>query len=156
MEDHLLRVADVLRRAPYVNLALTAVPSPADAEALKNEAVTARLEALRKERGLPDAVSAVAAYYKEQLPETPVPATVEEQVALLREREPAPDASLADLGRRRMDATRERLVTVEGIPATRLTGEAAMRATSEGAGPAQSVPDPTGGGRVEFAIVAGQ
>jgi hypothetical protein len=156
MEDHLLRVADVLRRAPYVNLALTAVPSPGDAEALKNDAVTARLEALRKERALPDAASAVAAYYKERLPEVPVPSTVEEQVALLREREPAPEASLADLGRRRMETTRERLVTVEGIPAARLTDGEATRVASPDPGPAQSAPDLTGAGRVEFAIVAGQ
>ena len=46
---------------------------------------------------------------------------MDEQIALLREREPPPDSLLADLGRRRVDATRERLVTVEGIPAARLT-----------------------------------
>jgi hypothetical protein len=156
MEDHLLRVADVLRRAPYVNLVLTSVPSPADVEALKNDAVTARLEALRKERKLPDAASAVAAYYEEQLPAVPIPSTVEEQVALLREREPAPDASLADLGRRRVGATRERLVTIEGIPAARMAGEDAVRAAPPGPGSTRPTTEPAGEGRVEFAIVAGE
>jgi hypothetical protein len=156
MEDHLVRVADVLRRAPYVNLALTSVASPADAEALRNDAVTARLEAFRKERGLPDAASAVTAYFKERLPEVAMPATVEEQVALLREREPASDAGLADLGRRRLEATRGRLVAVEGIPVARLTSEEATRVASPGPGPGPSTPDSAAEGRVEFAIVAGQ
>ena len=156
MEEHLIRVADVLRRSPFVNLALTSVPSPADAEALKHDAVTARLEALQKERSLPDAAAALAAYYKQELPDVPVPATAEEQMALLREREPTPDASLADLGRRRVDATRERLITAEGIPAARVTDEGVERPASSGAGPAAPTPAPDAGGRVEFAIVAGE
>jgi hypothetical protein len=149
MEEHLLRVADVLRRAPFVSLALTSVPSPADVDALRNDAVTARLEAFQTERGLADPATALATYYKEQLPDVPLPATVEEQVALLREREPAPDALLADLGDRRLEATRQRLVTVEGIPAARLAGEEASRVAPAG-------PEAAGEGRVEFAIVAGE
>ena len=156
MEEHLIRVADVLRRSPFVNLALTSVPGPADAEALKQDAVAARLEALQKERGLPDAAAALAAYYKQELPDVPVPATAEEQMALLREREPTPDASLADLGRRRVDATRERLITAEGIPAARVTDEGVERPASSGAGPAAPTPAPDADGRVEFAIVAGE
>jgi hypothetical protein len=155
MEDHLLRVADVLRHSPFVNLALTAVVTPADADALRSEAVAARLRDFQKEHGLDDPSAALAEYYKARLPDVPLPATVEEQMALLREREPAPDALLADLRRRRVEATRERLVTAEGIPAARLTGGEEMPAA---AGPASAAPPPEAAaeGRVEFAIVAGE
>jgi Domain of Unknown Function (DUF748) len=156
MEDHLLRVADVLRRAPFVNLALTSVPSPADVDALKNDAMTARLQEFQKERDVADPAVALAAFYKERLPDVPLPGTVEEQLALLRTREPTPDAMLIDLGRRRGEATRERLITGEGIPVARLAAGDAARAASPGAGPAGPTPDPAGEGRVEFAIVAGE
>jgi hypothetical protein len=156
MEDHLLRVADVLRRSPFVNLALTSTPSRGDVDALKNEAVTARLEEFQKERGIADAAATLAAYYKERLPDVPLPATVEEQMALLREREPVPPASLADLGRRRIEATRERLVKVEGIPETRLTVDEAAPASVPSSASAAPGPEGTGEGRVEFAVVAGE
>jgi hypothetical protein len=155
MEDHLLRVAEVLRRSPFVNLALTAVVTPADADALRSEAVAARLRDFQKEHGLDDPSAALAEYYKARLPDVFLPATVEEQMTLLREREPAPDALLADLRRRRVEATRERLVTAEGIPAARLTGGEEIPAA---AGPASAAPPPEAAaeGRVEFAIVAGE
>jgi len=74
---------------------------------------------------------------------------VDEQLALLREREPAPADGLAELSRRRVAATRERLVDREGIPETRLTTEE----------PPQVSPTPSGEGanegRVEFGIVSG-
>jgi Domain of Unknown Function (DUF748) len=149
IEDHLLRVADFLRQSPFVNLAMTAVPSPADLEALRGEAVNSRLREFQKERGLDDA-AALAAYYAERLPEVPRPATVDEQLALLREREPAPDALLAELGQRRRDATRDRLLTVEGIPAERVTdAEATPGATTPAATPEAE-------GRVEFTVTAGE
>ncbi len=156
MEEHLLRVADFLRRTPFVNLALTSVPSPGDVDALRSDAVTARLQEFQKERGLADSATALAAYYKERLPDVPLPATVEEQVALLREREPAPDASVADLGRRRVEATRERLVKAEGIPETRLTVGEATPAPAPSPAPAAPAPEGTGEGRVEFAVIAGE
>jgi Domain of Unknown Function (DUF748) len=147
MEEHLLRVADFLRGAPFVALALRPVSGDADVEALKGEAVTARLREFQKERGVSDADAALAAYYKERLPDVPMPATADARVALLREREAVPDTLVADLGRRRLEATRERLVSVEGIPAARLTeaGEDASAADSPG-----------GEGRVEFALGAGE
>jgi hypothetical protein len=158
MEEHLLRVADFLRRAPFVNLALAPVSSPADAEALVTEAVSARLAAFQKERGLADLPSALAEYYKARLPDVPPPPTTEAQLALLRRQEPAPEALLADLGRRRAEATRERLLQAEGIPASRLV-EAAGAAPSPPAGPrapAASGSEIAGGGRVEFSVVAGE
>jgi hypothetical protein len=72
---------------------------------------------------------------------------VDAQLALLAEREPLPARPLAELGQRRLDAARERLVTVEGIPADRLTMTAAASA-------AELVPAASGEGRVEFTIGA--
>jgi hypothetical protein len=155
MEAHLVRVADFLRQSPFVNLALAPVPGPEDADALKGEAVATALEAFRKERGAPDAAAVLADYYKARLPDVPLPATVEEQMALLREREAAPDAMLADLGRRRVAATRERLREAEGIPDARLTVSASPPAATPSGAPAAPIELP-GGGRVEFAIVPGE
>jgi hypothetical protein len=151
MEEHLLRVADFLRRSPFVNLSLTAIPSRSDLDALKAEAVAERLREFREERGLEDPALALDTYYKERLPDVPWPPTTEEQMALLREREAVPESMLSDLARRRVEATRERLVQAEGIPEARLT----VAAPTETAGP--PTPErPTEGGRVEFAVVAGE
>src|SRR5262249_20721666 len=54
MEDHLVRVADFLRATPFVNLSLKAMPSGADVDALRNEALDARLRKFQTERGLDD------------------------------------------------------------------------------------------------------
>jgi hypothetical protein len=151
MEEHLLRVADFLRRAPFVNLSLSAIPSAGDVDALKDQAVAARLQEFRKERGLEDAAVALDEYYKARLPDVPRPATPEAQIAGLREREAAPDAALAELARRRVEVTRERLVQAEGIPEARLTTGAVPAAAD-----APSPPTPAGEGRVEFQVVAGE
>jgi len=140
MEEHLLRVGDFLRRSPFVNLALQPVTGAADVEALKGEAATARLQAFQRERGLTDAAAALAVYYRERLPDVPLPETVEEQRARLREREPVPTAALAELQRQRLEATRGRLEGTEGIPPERLTA---------GESPAGS----EGPGRIEFTLV---
>jgi hypothetical protein len=145
MEEHLLRVADFLRRAPFIDLTAVAKASRADIEALKGEAVTARLREFQKERGLDDDAAAVAKYYEEHLPDVPPPPTMEEQLALLREREQVPEALLAELSRRRLEAARERLVTVEGIPAARLIVDEAGPPPPAEAGEE---------GRVEFGVAA--
>jgi hypothetical protein len=162
MEEHLLRVADFLRRTPFVNLALSPAPSAADARALKAEAVSARLREFQKERGLTDEAAVVAAYFEAHLPDVPPPATLEEQLALLREREPVPESALDDLARRRVEATRERLASGEGIPAERLTvsegdadaAPAPSAAPAAGTPPAPSAAPAADGGRVEFTVVA--
>jgi hypothetical protein len=148
MEEHLLRVADFLRRSPFVNLRLAPVSSPADADALKDEALAARLRDFQKARGLADPDAALAAYYREQFPGTPPPAP-DEQRARLREREPAPAAGLEELARRRVEATRERLLATEGIPAERLAVE---EQPPGGPGPAAGA---SGEGGVELGVVAG-
>jgi hypothetical protein len=154
MEQHLLRVADFLRRAPFVNLELTATTSAADAETLKAEALHARLREFQRERGLKDAAAVLPAYFAAHLPDVKLPPTTEEQLALLRERAPAPAGALDDLARRRVEATRERLIAVEGIPAERL----APAAPEESAMPREGAAPKEGGaeesGRVEFVVVA--
>jgi Domain of Unknown Function (DUF748) len=147
MEQHLLRVADVLRRSPFVNLALVPAVGVADVDALKAQALRDKLRAFQAEHQLSGGPGVIAAYFAERFPQTEPPATVEQQLALLREREPAPEALLTDLSRRRLDATRERLTSVEGIPAGRL----AVGALAPNA--AASADD--GGGRVELSVVAG-
>jgi hypothetical protein len=152
MEGHLLRVADVLRRSPFVNLAMTPVGVRADTDALRDEALATRLREFQKEQGL-ETAAALTAYYKARLPDVPLPETPEAQMALLREREPTPTGLLTDLGRRRLEVTRERLVAVGGIPSARLTVETGAGApTVEPAGD----PEGTGEGRVEFAVVSGE
>jgi len=146
MEQHLLRVADVLRRSPFVNLALAPATGPADVEALKTQALNARLRAFQVEHGLSSGPGVVAAYFAERFPNIELPTGVDRQLALLREREPSPDAPLSELSRRRLDATRERLVSVEGIPAERLVVAATTSDAKLSAG---------GGGGVELAVVAG-
>jgi Domain of Unknown Function (DUF748) len=146
MEQYLLRVADVLRRSPFVNLALASAPSREDVEALKAQTLRDKLRAFQAERRLPDGPGVVAAYFAERFPTIEPPTTTEKQLALLREREPAPEGRLDDLSRRRVEATRERLISVEGIPAGRLAIGAASPA-------APSLAD--GEGRVELTLVAG-
>jgi hypothetical protein len=150
MEEHLVRVGDFLRRSPFVNLALAAVPSPADGDALRTEAVAARLREFQREHGLDDA-AALPAYYQARLPDVPLPPTADEQLALLREREPAPGALLSELSRRRIEATRERLVTVEGIPPRRVSAT-----PPEPAPPSPLAGSPGADARVEFTVVPGE
>jgi hypothetical protein len=124
-------------------------------EAIWTEAVAARVGEFQKEHGLPDSAAALAGYYRAQFPDAPLPASAEEQIARLRERVPAPDALLTDLGRRRVEATRERLLKVEGIPEARLTVLTEPPAAASTGTPAAPPPEATGG-RVEFAIAPGE
>lgn len=107
--------------------------------------MNAKLPAYQAEHGLSNGSGVVAAYFAERFPQTQLPATVEKQLALLREGEPTPQGPLSDLSRRRVDATRERLTSVEGIPAERFAIGA----------PKSDAATPEGGGRVEIAVIAG-
>jgi hypothetical protein len=134
MERQTVRVADFLRRSPYVTLSLTSISSPEDEEALKERAVAARLEKFQKDQGLADQAAALRRYYQVAVKDALLPRTVEEQLLLLRKREPVPTAALAELKRQRLEATRDRLAKVEGIPAKRLLD------APEGAGAAPGAP----------------
>ena len=130
MERQTVRVADFMRRAPYVGLTLNSVTSPEDEEALKARAVAARLEKFQKEQGIADPAAALRRYYQVAVKDAQLPRTVDDQILLLRKREPAPTAALAELRKQRLDVTRDRLAKVEGIP------EARLAIAPEGAPPA--------------------
>jgi uncharacterized protein involved in outer membrane biogenesis len=171
LERQTVRVGDFLRRAPYVGLTLSSVTSPADVEVLKERAVAARVEKFRQEQGIADLPAALRRYYQVVVKDAQLPMSVDEQLVLLRKREPVPAGPLAELRQRRLDVTRERLAKVEGIPEARLqvAAEAASPAPTAAPPPAPTAPPPTGttapaagvppaagspsaGGRVEFGI----
>jgi uncharacterized protein involved in outer membrane biogenesis len=120
MEQHLLRVGDFLRRTPYVTLTMHPVVAPADLEALKASAVTAKLQDFAKEKDISAPPKILAAYFKAYLPDEKPPKTVEEQLQMLRQREPVPAGKLKELEDRRLAVTKERLVKTEGIQEKRL------------------------------------
>jgi hypothetical protein len=64
MDEHLVKVADFLRRAPAIKLTLAPVVVPADIDNLKGQELTARIQARQREAKLPDFAAAVAAEYK--------------------------------------------------------------------------------------------
>jgi uncharacterized protein involved in outer membrane biogenesis len=141
MEEHLLRVADFMRRTPYVTLTMHPVVAPADLEALKSTEVAARLQQFAKEKGISDPPKIVAAYFKEKMPDEKPPKTVEEQLRLLREREAVPEAKVKEIQEQRVTVTRERLVKKEGIQDKRLIP-----------GEANKPPSGTAEGMVEFTV----
>jgi hypothetical protein len=134
MEQHLTKVADFLRGAPQVKLAMAPVAAPRDAESLRAQEVTLRIQRLQAERGLPDFAAAVAVAFKEQLPDVAPPKTEEEQLAVLKEREPAPDARMQELQARRLEAVRATLSSAQGIPADRIVPGSARAATDAAEG----------------------
>ena len=146
-EAQITKLAEFLRRSPQIKLALAPVVTSADVDNLKVREVRARLEAFRRDQQLPDLASALRVYYQQQLPAVAAPKTVEEQIALLAEREPVPTARVAEIARWRVENARDALVTARGIPAERVL----MPASPPAEGPA---PGGTGDGRVEFTIVA--
>jgi hypothetical protein len=141
MEQHLTKVADFLRGAPQIKLAMAPVAAPRDAESLRAQEVTLRIQRLQAERGLPDFAAAVAVAFKEQLPDVAPPKTEEEQLAVLKEREPAPDARMQELQARRLEAVRSTLSSAQGIPADRLVP-----------GGARAAADVDAEGRVELTV----
>ena len=120
LERQTVRVADFLRKAPYVGLTLSSVTSPADVEALKVRAVNERIEKFQKEQGIADQPTALRRYFQVVVRDAQLPVKIEDQLVLLRQREPHPAVRLEELRQRRLAATRERLAKVEGIQETRL------------------------------------
>ena len=142
MGKHLTEVAGFLKQAPMIKLALAPVAAPRDVESLKAQELTLRIQRMQNEKKLPDFNAAVAAAFKEKLPDVTPPESSEAQLAALREREPAPDGLMTELLERRVAAVREALVKTEGIPAERLL---------PGTAQASSGDEPTEG-RIEFQI----
>ena len=61
-----------------------------------------------------------------------LPKTVEEQMQLLREREPAPEAKVKELEEKRLAVTKEKLVKSEGIQDKRLPVGAPKKPAPDG------------------------
>jgi Domain of Unknown Function (DUF748) len=120
MEQHLLRVADFMRKTPYVTLTMHPAVASADLEAIKSTEVAARLQQFAKEKDISDPPKILAAYFKDKLPDEKPPNTVEEQLKLLRAREPVPEAKVKEMEDQRVAAVKERLVKREGIQDKRL------------------------------------
>ena len=135
MERQTVRVADFLRRSPYISLTLASVTTPEDVEALKTREVTAKLDVFQKEKKIGDRARAIRRYYETHFKDAPVPPTADEQIAWLRQREPEPIGPLEDLRRRRLEVTRDRLAKVEGIPESRLQTPEAATTPTPGAAP---------------------
>lgn len=161
LERQTVRVADFLRHSPYVSLSLTSVTSPADVETLKERAVAARLQKFQQEQGIADQGTALRRYYQVIVKDAQLPMSIEDQLVLLRKREPEPTGPLAELRQRRLDVTRDRLTKVEGIPAARVQALATPAAPAAAATPAPpdapsaaaaGAASPSAGGRVEFGI----
>ena len=161
LERQAVRVADFMRRSPYVSLTLSSVTSPADVDTLKERAVAARLQKFQQEQGIPDQAIALRRYYQVIVKDAQLPVSIEDQLLLLRRREPEPTGPLAELRQRRLDVARERLTKVEGIPEARVQAEAAGGAAATTATPAPAgapsaaaagAASPSAGGRVEFGI----
>jgi uncharacterized protein involved in outer membrane biogenesis len=144
MEQHLVKVADFLRRAPAIRLALTPAAGAADLENLKGQELTARLQAVQREKKLLDFAAAVTAEFKERFPGAPGAAlpSPDEQLARLREAETVPEGKVTELLARRVTVVRDGLVKDQGIPEARLP-----------AGEPGAPAPPAGDGRVEFRIV---
>jgi hypothetical protein len=138
-ESHLTKVADFMRRSPGIKLTLAPITTTADAESLRAQALTARLQRVQREAKLDDLAAAVATEFKRVFPGEPLPKTTEEQLARLREQEPVPSEAVGQLATQRLEVIRETLTTKEGIQPARLVAGDATAATA-------------GDGRVEFKI----
>jgi hypothetical protein len=142
--QHLHRVADFLRAAPNLRLALRPVVGSEDLASLKTAEVTASIQRLQREAKLDDFAAAAARLFAQTFPGQPVPDTPEKIVERLREHAPEPAVAARELATRRLEATRHALVQGGGIDGGRLT--------SAGEAPAEG----QGEGRVEFELVAGE
>jgi len=145
MEEHVLRVADFLRRTPYVALTMHPVVTEADVEALKAAEVALKLQQFTKEHGIAEPSQAIRAYFQARVPDEKLPATMDEQLKRLREREPVPEAKVKALETGRLAVTKERLVKKEGIQEKRLP---AGEPRKPGAG--------AGEGGIEFTVGEGE
>jgi Domain of Unknown Function (DUF748) len=143
MEGHLNRVGQFLRDAPAVALSLSPVATAKDFDRLRGQEITARIQGLQRERGIPDYAAAVGIYYLAQNIPGPVPKTADEQLKVLQAREELPEERIKELLDRRVAATRDRLTKTEEVAPERLVpGE-----------PRVLTADP-GDGRIDFSITA--
>ena len=117
---HLQRVADFLRARPYVQLTLQPALSEEDLHALRTQEVTARIQRVKREQGIPDFDEAALRVWRDARPERPPPADPQAIVRALSEQEPEPTEAARRLAERRVGVTRTQLVDAAGIPRERL------------------------------------
>jgi len=142
MAKHLTEVAGFLKKTPMIKFGLAPVAAPRDAESLKAQEVALRIQRLQKERRIADYRAAVAAAFKEALPDVKPPESAEAQLDALREREQVSDERMNELLGRRIAAVREALTTSEGIAAERLIANP----------PQPPARDESAEGRIDFQI----
>jgi uncharacterized protein involved in outer membrane biogenesis len=143
MEGHLNRVGQFLRDTPAIALSLSPVVTAKDFERLRGQELTAKIQRLQRERGIPDYEEAVGIYYLAQNIPGPVPKTANEQLKALQAREQLSEERIKELLDRRVTAARDRLTTTESVAPERLRpGEPYVLATDGG------------DGRVDFSITA--
>jgi hypothetical protein len=142
MEQQVKRITDFLRNSPSIRLGLSAIVSQADVTSLKGREITAKVQLLQRELNLPDFTAAARRLFKQHFPDRALPPTVEEIMVALRAVEPLPEDAWRELGRRRIEVARDRLIEsgVVGADRVEVSEEPLVLATS-------------GEGRVEFKIL---
>jgi hypothetical protein len=145
MEGHLNRVGQFLRDTPAISLALSPTVTAKDFERLRGQELTAKIQRLQRERGIPDYAEAVGRYYLAQNIPGEALKTADEQLKVLVAREALPDERIRELLDRRVATTRDRLTKTEQVaPERLLPGEPHVVAAD------------LGDGRVEFAITTAE
>jgi len=143
-QKQLQRVADFLRASPQVKLTLQSVVSERDLAALRTRGATAHIQRVQREEKLAEFGEAAARVFKATYSERPVPKTTEGIVAALAEREPISDDDRLTLTSRRLEVTRQALVSDAGVEVERLQTKAPSATTGE----------QPGEGRIEFDLTS--
>jgi hypothetical protein len=118
-ERQIQRVADFLRAAPRVRIALSPAVSDEDREALRAQRITSRVQRLQQEEGIDDFGAAARELYERDFPGQPAP-PADDAIALLANALPRPDPGINRLATRRVATAREALITAAGIAPSRI------------------------------------
>ncbi|MBI2206513.1 MAG: DUF748 domain-containing protein [Candidatus Rokubacteria bacterium] len=135
------RVADFLRASPHVRIALSAAVSDKDRRALRAQRITARVQAIQRERGIDEFGKAARALYEHEFPGQSAPPEPDDAMAVLANALPRPDPGIKGLAARRVTTAREALIEAAGIDTGRIVARDA---------PATITADE---GRVEFELL---
>ncbi len=142
-DEHAERLANFLRDAPGVTLAMKPILTVDDIAALKRDAVRRRIDGAAREAGQTGAETVAARLFAERFPGRPAPGGLDAIVAELAKQEPNPDAAARALVAQRMEITRGRLLARGAVAADRLR-------VTDGVVPVEG----SGLGRIEFEIAS--
>jgi hypothetical protein len=142
-DEHAERLANFLRDAPGVALAMKPILTVDDIAALKRDVVRRRVEGAAREAGQAGAGAVAARLFAERFPGRPAPAALEAIVAELAKAEPNPEAAAKALVAQRMETTRSRLLAQGTVDPARLR-------VTDGVVPVEG----SGLGRIEFEIAS--